>query len=222
LSTLPYVDSVHIGIEGHSYGGFETNYVITHSRRFSAAISSCGVSDLISNYGSLWSLGNGFSAGCLYETGQGTMGGTPWQIPENYIKESPIYFVDKVVTPVLIQANKFDTNVPFGQGLEFFLGLRRLGKRAWMLQYDGQGHGVGGKAFIDFTLRSQQFFDHYLKSAPAPKWMVEGIAAKMKQIDDGLELEPAYVEPGPGLLTPEEQEKVDALKYRKPISLTFE
>jgi hypothetical protein len=72
---------------------------------------------------------------------------------------------------------------------------------------------------MDYLIRMTQFFDHYLKGAPAPKWMVEGIPAKMKGIDDGLELEPKGVEPGSGLLTPEEQKKVDALQHRKPITV---
>jgi dipeptidyl aminopeptidase/acylaminoacyl peptidase len=217
LSNLSYVDSLHIGIEGHSFAGFETNYIVTHIGRFAAAISSCGTSDLISAYGNphaLWAE--------YFENRQGRMGATPWETPDNYVKESPIFYADKVTTPLLMLANKVDGNVSFSQGLELFLGLRRMGKKAWMLQYDGESHGIGGRPFVDFTIRSQQFFDHYLKGAPTPKWMVEGIPAKMKQIDDGLELEPVGVEPGLGLLIPEEQKKVDALKNRKPITVTFE
>ncbi len=90
-----------------------------------------------------------------------------------------------------------------------------------MLQYDGEGHGVGGQAAIDYTIRMKQFFDHYLKGAPAPKWMVQGIPAKMKGIDDGLELMPAGVVQRPGLLNEEEQKKVDALQHRKPITITI-
>jgi len=110
-------------------------------------------------------------------------------------------------------------NVGFDQGLELFTGLRRLGKKAWMLQYDEGGHGLGGQERMDYLIRMTQFFDHYLKGAPAPKWMVEGIPASMKGFDDGLELEPPGVAPGPGLLTPEEQKKVDSLQYRKPVTV---
>jgi hypothetical protein len=84
-----------------------------------------------------------------------------------------------------------------------FQALRRLGKPGWMLQYDRGGHGMYGDAFIDFITRSQQFYDYYLKGAPAPKWMVEGVPAELKQIDDGFELEPAGRGPGPGLLIKE-------------------
>ncbi|MDP4246071.1 MAG: prolyl oligopeptidase family serine peptidase [Bacteroidota bacterium] len=219
LKTLPFVDGRHMGIQGHSYGGSETNYLITHTHVFAAAISSSGVSDMVS---SMVSVDYSVTSTPDYaQFGQDRMGSTLWERPDRYIKNSPVFYADKVTTPLMLVDNKRDGNVPFPQGLEFFTALRRLGKRVWMLQYDKGGHGVDGKERIDYLLRSTQFFDHYLKGAPTPKWMVEGIPATMKQVDDGLELEPAGVEPGPGLLTPEAQKAVDALKNRKPITLIF-
>jgi hypothetical protein len=84
--------------------------------------------------------------------------------------------------------NKLDPR-NFVQGVEFFTALRRQGKRAWLLQYDGGGHGINGEMAVDFNIRLTQFFDHYLKDAPPPKWMTQGIPAKLKGIDDGLELD---------------------------------
>ncbi|MDP4218323.1 MAG: prolyl oligopeptidase family serine peptidase, partial [Bacteroidota bacterium] len=155
------------------------------------------------------------------ENRQGRMGASIWERPDYYIENSPVYYADKVNTPLMMIANKFDHNVDFTQDLEFFTALRRLGKRVWMLQYDKGGHGVDGDVRMDYLIRSQQFFDHYLKGAPAPKWMVEGVPAAMKQVDNGLELEPPGVKPGPGLLTPEARRAVDALEKRKPITVTF-
>jgi hypothetical protein len=97
-----------------------------------------------------------------------------------------------------------DSRVPFTQAIEFFTALRRLGKKAWLLEYNAN-HALSGDLAIDFTLRMKQFFDYYLKGMAAPKWMVEGIPAARKGIDDGLQLEPAGVEPGPGLLIPRDQ-----------------
>ncbi len=74
-----------------------------------------------------------------------------------------------------------------GQGVEMFLALRRLGKKVWMLQYDNGDHGVNGKDAEDYTIRFTQFFDHYLKGAPAPRWMTEGIPANLKGIETGYE-----------------------------------
>jgi len=198
LSRLPWVDAEHVGLHGESFGGFETNYIVTHTTRFAAAVSSSGICNLINSYGSVW--GNGISMQGYYQNRQGRISTTLWETPDIYIGNSPIFRIDKVVTPVLIVANKNDGNVPFGEGLQLFLALRRLGKKAWMLQYDGETHGLTGKAFVDFTMRSQQFFDHYLKGTPAPKWMTHGIPAKMKGIEDGMELDNEVRTLGDGLL----------------------
>ena len=197
LSSLAWVDARHIGLFGQSFGGWETNYIVTHSNRFAAAVSSSGISNVISDYGELW---GGFSKQGYYQNRQGRIPTTLWETPDLYIENSPIFLADRVTTPILTVANEQDGNVAFHQGLEWFSALRRLGKRAWMLQYDGEGHGLSGKAFIDFTLRSQQFFDHYLKGAPAPKWMTRGIPAERKGIDDGMELDGEIRTPGPGLV----------------------
>lgn len=185
FSKISWIDARHMGIQGHSFGGYETNYVITHTGLFAAAMSAAGPSDCISDYGSLW--GGGASKMAYYETGGGRMSAALWERPDLYIKNSPIFQVDKVTTPLLMMNNKNDGGVPFAQGVEFFLALRRLGKKAWMLQYDGENHTIDNdKACKDYTIRLTQFFDHYLKGTPAPKWMTEGIPARRKGIDDGL------------------------------------
>ena len=104
-----------------------------------------------------------------------------------------------------MMANKKDMNVHFEEGLQFFLALRRAGKHAWMLEYDNGGHGVDGEEYKDYLLRMTQFFDHYLKGAPAPKWMLYGIAAEDKGYEDGMELvrekgkNRNWITSGPGL-----------------------
>jgi hypothetical protein len=129
------------------------------------------------------------------------MGNTLWKIPDLYIENSPIFRADRVSTPVLMMNNGDDDDVRFRFGEEFFIALRRLGKKAWMLQYDGERHSLSGDAAKkDYTVRTKQFFDHYLKDKPAPRWMVEGIPAKRKGFDLGYELEATGVEPGPNLL----------------------
>jgi predicted peptidase len=189
LQSLPFVDGMRMGINGHSTGGFETNYVITHTNLFAAAIEGAGVSDVISSYLQLTGIqGKNRGTRLDSEFGYGT---TLWQRPDFYIENSPILKADKIVTPLIIFHSKEDEAVPWEQGVELYLALRRLSKPAWMLQYDGQGHGnSAGPYAIDFTIRITQFFNHYLKGAPAPLWMTKGIAAAMKGIEKGYELDP--------------------------------
>jgi dipeptidyl aminopeptidase/acylaminoacyl peptidase len=187
LSRRPYVDSKKMGIQGHSFGGFETNYLITHTHIFSAAAEGAGVCDFISGYGSL--RGSGISCQYLYETSQNRLAATLWQRPNLYINNSPILMADKITTPLLIMHNKKDENVPWNQGVELFTALRRLGKKVWMLQYDEGYHVVYGKDLLDYTLRLTQFFDFYLKDQPPPIWMAGTIPARLKGIEPGYELD---------------------------------
>lgn len=183
LKNMCIVDSMRLGLNGVSFGGYETNYIVTKTTSFRAAVSCYGLTDFISGYGSLWVNRN---SQFLYESQQNRLGKTLWQDPESYILNSPVFYIDKIMTPILIMHNKLDYNVPFSQGLEFFLGLRRLGKPSWLLQYDEQGHGVSGKAAIDFTIRSKQFLDYYLKDSVPPVWMTQGIPIYNKSFGSGF------------------------------------
>jgi len=197
LAGKSWVDARKMGIQGHSFGGYETNYIITHSKLFAAACSASGISDLMGLYGST-------SRGGYYvywaERAQGRLGASPWQIPDLYISNSPIFKADQVSSPLLMMSNAGDNNVPFAQGVEFFTALRRLGKRVWMLQYDEGSHSLErGEGAEDYSIRMFQFFNHYLKGMPAPKWMTRGIPARLKGIDNGLELDGEIPTPGAGL-----------------------
>jgi dipeptidyl aminopeptidase/acylaminoacyl peptidase len=187
LSKLPYVDGKKMAIQGHSFGGFETNYLVTHSHLFAAAAEVAGTSDFISSYGT----GKQYIA----EFGQGRMGATPWQRPDIYIDNTPIFKADEVTTPLLIMHNKADFVVLWAQGIEFFLALHRLEKKVWMLQYDNGNHAVSGKEAEDYTIRVNQFFDYYLKGTPPPKWMTVGVPARLKGIETGLELDTSGRQP---------------------------
>lgn len=198
IADRAYVDKDHIGIQGHSFGGYETNYIVTHSNMFAAAMTSAGVSNLVSDFGNLWP--GEMSRQEYWEVRNGRIGTTPWENQDLYVKNSPIFAVNNVTTPILLMQNKKDKNVHFEESLQFFTGLRRVGKPCWMLEYDNGGHGVWGNEYKDYLLRMTQFFDHYLKGTAAPKWMTRGIPASMKGIDSGLELDSEIATPGPGLL----------------------
>jgi dipeptidyl aminopeptidase/acylaminoacyl peptidase len=197
LEQFLWVDKDHMGLMGHSWGGFETNYVITHNHLFAAAASMSGISDEISKYNSIRGInGLGQNDQWYCETGQDRIGATLWQRPDLYFENSPVLLADKVTTPVLLMANHQDGAVLYTQGLEFFLALRRMGKKAWLLQYDNGTHTVQEPIDMkDVTMRMQQFFDYYLKGKTPPIWMTEGIPAIKKQIDSGLELDESGKQP---------------------------
>lgn len=185
LARNRWIDKQRMGLQGHSFGGYETNYVITHSKMFAAAMSASAVCDLINQYLSLWH--NGLGQEGFVEMGQIRMKFNLWQNKKLYILNSPVFNADQVNTPLLMMNNKGDNVVSFSQGAEFYLALRRLGKKVWMLQYDGEGHSIDSpKAEVDYTKRMTEFFDYFLKNRSEPQWMRVGIPAADKGCMDGL------------------------------------
>jgi dipeptidyl aminopeptidase/acylaminoacyl peptidase len=183
-----FVDENAIGVQGHSWGGYQIAHLVTRTNMFTAAISGAPVSNMVSAYGGIrWS--SGMSRMFQYERTQSRLGGTLWEVPMRFLENSPIFYIDKVETPVLILHNDEDGAVPWYQGIELFVALRRLGKPGWLLNYNGEAHGLRKYPNRrDYALRMSQFFEHYLKGAPAPVWMVEGIPATKKGLTLGLEL----------------------------------
>ena len=183
-----FVDEDKIGVQGHSWGGYQTAYLVTKTNIFAAAEAGAPVANMISAYGGIrwWT---GLSRMFQYEHTQSRIGGTLWEYPLRYIENSPIFFVDKIQTPLLLMHNDADGHVPWYQGIEFYVALRRLGKPSWMLNYNEEPHWpTKWENIRDFNIRMQQFFDHYLKDEPMPKWMAEGIPAIRKGIDKGYQL----------------------------------
>lgn len=170
-----FVDKDGIGAAGHSWGGYQTAHLITRTDIFAAAESGAPVVDMFSAYGGIrW--GSGKSRQFQYEQTQSRIGGTIWEHPMRYWENSPLFHLDKVNTPVIILHNDKDGAVPWYQGIEFIVAMRRLGKEAYMMNYNDEGHGLGKKQNQrDWTRRMQQFFDHHLKGAPAPRWMARGV-----------------------------------------------
>jgi len=183
-----FIDKDNIGTQGHSWGGYQIAYLVTKTDIFKAAESGAPVPNMISAYGGIrwWT---GLSRQFQYEHTQSRIGGTPWEYPQRYVENSPIFNIDKINTPLLIMHNDADGHVPWYQGIEFFVSLRRLGKPAWFLNYNDEPHWpLKMQNRKDFNIRMQQFFDHYLKGAPKPVWMERGVPAMEKGINQGLEL----------------------------------
>ncbi|HET6572002.1 MAG TPA: prolyl oligopeptidase family serine peptidase [Fimbriiglobus sp.] len=172
---LGFVKEDAIGIQGHSWGGYQIAYMVTQTNRFKAAAAGAPVSNMTSAYGGIrW--GSGLPRQLQYERTQSRIGKTLWEAPMRYIENSPVFMADRVRTPLLILHNDQDDAVPWYQGIEYYLALRRLGKECYLLNYNGEPHGLRRKATQrDYTMRMQQFFDHHLKGAPAPEWMTKGV-----------------------------------------------
>jgi dipeptidyl aminopeptidase/acylaminoacyl peptidase len=170
-----FVDEKNIGIQGHSWGGYQIAYMVTQTNRFKAAEAGAAVANMTSAYSGIrW--GTGLPRQFQYEHSQSRIGGSLWEYPMRFIENSPLFHIDKVQTPLLLINNDEDDAVPWYQGIEFYLGLRRLNKEAYMFSYNGEKHGLRKRINQqDFTRRLQEFFDHFLKGAPAPEWMEKGI-----------------------------------------------
>ena len=183
-----FVDQNKIGIQGQSWGGYQVAYLVTRTNLFAAGMAGAPVSDMFSAYGGIrW--GSGMSRMFQYEHTQSRIGDTIWDRPWHYIENSPVFRVPDVTTPLLIMHNDNDGAVPWYQGIEMFVAMRRLGKPAWLLNYNGEEHNlVKRQNRKDLSIRMQQFFDHYLKDEPAPVWMESGVPATQKGKDWGFEL----------------------------------
>ena len=170
-----FVDRDRIGLQGHSWGGYQAAYLATKTNLFAAIEAGAPVVNMFSAYGGIrW--GSGLSRQFQYERTQSRIGGSPWQYPLRYLENSPIFTTDKISTPLLILHNDQDGAVPWYQGIEWFTALRRLNKEAWLLNYRGEPHWpVKPQNRRDFQTRMSQFFDHYLMGQPRPRWMREGV-----------------------------------------------
>ena len=172
-----YIDEKGIGAQGHSWGGYQVAYLATRTNLFSAIESGAPVVNMFSAYGGIrW--GSGMARSFQYEHTQSRLGATPWSSPLRYLENSPLFTMDKVQTPILIMHNDADGHVPWYQGIEYFVAMKRLGKPCWLLNYTGEPHWPTNMANrIDFQRRMFQFFNHYLKNQKMPKWMSEGVPA---------------------------------------------
>lgn len=181
-----FVDSTKIGLQGQSWGGYQIAYLITKTNMFAAAWAGAPVVNMTSAYGGIrW--GTGMNRQFQYEKTQSRIGASLWERPDLYLKNSPLFELPKVQTPVVIMSNDADDAVPWYQGIEMFTAMKRLNKKVWLLVYNNEFHNlVERKNKKDIQIREQQFFDHFLKGAEMPVWMSKGVPAVMKGRTMGL------------------------------------
>ncbi|WP_353160219.1 prolyl oligopeptidase family serine peptidase [Myroides odoratus] len=188
LKKNAWVDGDKIGIQGQSWGGYQVTYLVTVTDMYAAAWAGAPVANMTSAYGGIrW--GTGMSRQFQYEKTQSRIGKTLWEGYDLYIENSPLFKVPNITTPLVIMHNDNDGAVPWYQGIEMFMAMRRLEKPVWMLNYNGDEHNLMKRQNRkDIQIRQQQFFDYYLKGAQAPVWMVKGVPAVLKGKDWGFDL----------------------------------
>jgi len=172
---MGFVDRKRIGIQGHSWGGYEISYMITQTDIFAAVEAGASVVNMTSAYGGIrW--GSGMSRAFQYEKTQSRIGATLWEGALRFIENSPLFWVERVRTPYLTIHNDEDDAVPWYQGIEFISALRRLGKEAYMFNFIGEKHGLRQRENQKYwTVHLDEFFDHFLLGGPLPEWMAKGV-----------------------------------------------
>jgi dipeptidyl aminopeptidase/acylaminoacyl peptidase len=152
--------------------------MITGTDRFAAACAGAPVANMTSAYSGIRNE-SGMARQFQYEKAQSRIGGNLWKKRDAFIANSPLFFADKIHTPLLIMHGDEDEAVPFQQGVELYMAMRRLGKTAYFLQYRGEMHWPRkAPNKIDYAIRMKQFFDYYLLHTPMPGWMEKGIPYK--------------------------------------------
>ncbi|MDF2156893.1 prolyl oligopeptidase family serine peptidase [Algoriphagus sp. CAU 1675] len=179
------IDENNIGIHGHSWGGYQTSFLITQTDMFKAAAAGAPLTNMISMYDLIyWNTGSGNMS--IFEASQGRFRGGPWENWDSYERNSPVYHVKNVKTPLLMLHNDKDGAVDFTQGIEYYSALRRLKKPVILVQYKGENHVLGKlENRKDYSVRMMEFFNHHLKGETAPDWMKKGI--NRLDLDEHLE-----------------------------------
>jgi dipeptidyl aminopeptidase/acylaminoacyl peptidase len=185
---LGYADPDRIGLQGHSWGGYQSSFVVTQTDMFAAVVTGAPPTNLISFYNTLYRSSGNIQQG-ITEVGQVRMGTTPFEDFDLYLSQSPIHHAEKITTPFMILHGTMDGSVDYGQGLEYYAMARRLGKEVIFLSYPDEGHHLSQKENrIDFQIRMMQYFNHYLKGEQKAKWMAEGVPFLEKEYANPREM----------------------------------
>lgn len=172
---LGYADPEQVALQGHSWGGYQSSFVVTQTDMFAAVVTGAPPTNLISFYNTLYKRTGTVQQG-ITEVGQVRMGTTPFESFELYVSQSPVHHAGDITTPFMILHGTEDGAVDWLQGLEFFNMARRQGKEVILLSYPGEPHHLREKENqVDFQIRMMQFLDHHVRGAPAAVWMVEGV-----------------------------------------------
>lgn len=162
---------------GHSFGGYECNFIISQSNLFAAAVSGAGVSDVIGAYFNISRNGIFQSDMWRYESQQFRIGKSLYDDKDSYSRNSPILNAQNVKTPLLLWTGKNDRIIPWNQSVSYYLALRKLRTKSIMLVYPSEDHSLENPDNqIDLTNRMMQWFDYFLKDDLRPTWITKGVS----------------------------------------------
>jgi len=175
LVDIGLADPGAIALHGHSWGGYQTALVVTQTDVFKTAIAGAAVTNMTSAYSGIrW--GSGLARQFQYEKGQSRLSGSLWEARDEYIDNSPVFFADRIHTPLLLIQGDADDAVPWYQSIELYLALRRLGRETVFLQYRGEPHHPQKYADkLDWAIKMKEWLDYYLKGAPPALWITQGL-----------------------------------------------
>ncbi|HEX8014400.1 MAG TPA: prolyl oligopeptidase family serine peptidase, partial [Flavobacterium sp.] len=172
---MGFIKPDKIGLIGHSFGGYETDFIITQTDIFAAAVAGAAVTDLASFYLTLgWNTGRPDM--WRFETQQWRMGKSLYDDKYGYERNSPITHAQNITTPLLSWSGNVDFQVNWSQSVEFYLALRRLNKKNILLLYPNEGHSLKkSKNQKDLSIRIHEWFDFHLKDVTPAEWIKKGI-----------------------------------------------
>ncbi len=169
------IDPGRIGLTGHSWGGYQTNFIITQTDLFSSAVAGAPLVNMISMYNSIY-WNSGYHQGYIFETAQGRFPYPWWEDKESFLENSPLHQIENSETPLLLMFGTEDGAVPFSQGVELYTTMRRMHKEFVMLVYEGEGHSLGRRENqIDYANRAMQWHAYYLLGEQPESWIEEGL-----------------------------------------------
>ncbi len=168
------IDEKKIGLIGHSWGAYQTSFIITQTDIFSAAVAGAPLIDMISMYNEIyWNSGSPNQQ--IFETSQGRLREPWWDLMDEYMANSAMFNAKKIVTPLLVTFGNQDGAVDWHQGIEMFTTMRRMGKEFILLVYDGENHSLRKKENMkDYSERVFQFFDYHLRGNEPAEWIKSG------------------------------------------------
>jgi dipeptidyl aminopeptidase/acylaminoacyl peptidase len=176
------VDPANVGLQGHSWGGYQTTFITTQTDIFKTAIAGAPLTDMVSMFSSVyWNSGSANQP--IFISSQGRFSDSYARNPDPYIRNSPNRFAQNLKIPFMILHNDRDGAVDFNQGITYYNTLRELGKDVVLLEYVGENHGLSRAANQkDYAVRMQEWFDTFLRDQPAPEWLKDGVPRlKMEQ-----------------------------------------